>query len=523
MTEIPFESIIKTELRDYQNEVVDAMVDKKRYVIADGVGMGKTLAVLASFKKLHDEDPTRRLLVFANASSISTWTSEVPKHSNFRLVTGESARWQATLKKWEEEDPHIVVLTYSAVSPRSKKRIKEESLSKSQEALISADYITYYVPSNYRDKIVQTFEDRDGSMVLALEEAHYCKSPDTVRYGFVAPIVTASEYVWMMTATPIVNRLTDLYHLFNLLIPGFFGTEGDFLQMYTIRETKKVARKRWVKEIVGYKNIDELKDKISEFMIKRAMENINVSFVPVYGKMSAEEERLYLQAARGILDETEDVRDFGARLPDLQLVVDGAVLENREPNTRARIMSKERLLLKGLKKSYASSGDKAVIVFCYFGLTYKRLKFVLEHAVGKLGFDRLLTLNAATSTQKRTEICKEFGPRDLLLLTSAGKESLNLKAADELWFYDIPFSLGDVIQTVGRMTRMDSVYSDFKVYLPAMEETIDVYKMNMMVHKSALVSAVLKQEATIPKSNRKVSANDLKELRRELLWRVRTA
>lgn len=119
--------------------------------------------------------------------------------------------------------------------------------------------------------------------------------------------------------------------------------------------------------------------------------------------------------------------------------MDNAVLLDREPNRNPYLGTKETILLEGLRESFSSPG-KAVIVPGYHIPTLERLRFVLEHAVGKLGFNRLLTLQAEDSTEERVKVEREFLAGDLLLMSSAGAESQSLSASDEIWLYNTPWS-----------------------------------------------------------------------------------
>ena len=499
---------LKTKPTPEQDVAIDRMRRVKRFVLADGTGKGKTLSALATFNALLEENPERRMLVVANKGSLPTWEEQIPEHTDFTYLIGGSHNAEEMAQRWWDEDPQIMVVTYPSITPKK---------------LRGVDTVA---PGKFWDSILRAYERCPYNMVLVLEEAHYCKSPGTKRYKVVDKLIRCSEYAWMLTATPVNNRIEDLYHIMNLLIPGIFGTTSDFYRKYCIRELKKVgwdAEKREPKKVwqtVGYKNLDELREKLRPYMLKRAMV-MDVQFRTVVVEPTDVELTRYYTAAAGILKVTEGVRDFGARLPDLQMVVDNAVLEDREPNRQAVLGSKERALLEGLRESFTQEG-KAVVVFCYFVATFERLKFVLDHAVGKLGFDRVLTIEAKDPMEKRLGVVRDLGPGDVLLMSSAGKESLNLKASDEIWMYNIPWSAGDAMQAVGRITRMDSEYRSFTVVMPVVQGTIDEYKQKVWVHKSNIFASVLQRESSMLESTEDVTKATLAELRKELLWKTKT-
>jgi SNF2 family DNA or RNA helicase len=131
-----------------------------------------------------------------------------------------------------------------------------------------------------------------------------------------------------------------------------------------------------------------------------------------------------------------------------------------------------------------------------------------------------MKVDAGTGVEERLRIVREFGPRDLLLLSAAGKESLNFGLADEMWLYDVPFPMGDVVQTIGRMTRLDSPHREFTVHVPVARRTIDEYKAHRVSEKAELIARVLTDEETLPGDLRTMTDEELAEVRRELLWRV---
>lgn len=500
--------MLKSKPEPHQVEAVELMKRVKRFCLADGTGKGKTFTALAAFAELKRERPERRMLVLANVGSLPTWADEVPKHTDLSAAVGGSSDYEAVSHVLRTSDPDVIVLSYPSVRPRS-----------TYERDASGEVVGETLhQGKYWEEVKALYAAHSDSVVLVLEEAHYCQSHSTKLYMAVSRLVAHSEYAWMLTATPINGRIEDLYYLMDVLIPGFFGTKSDFMKRYTVRELRRVSRTRKAWHVVGYQRLDELKEKLSGYMLKRALD-MDVRFRTAECRLTPEEEERYLLAARGILDETEGVRDFGARTPDLQLVVDNAVLEGREPNRRRELGSKERLLLEGLRESFEADG-KCVVVSCYFVLTFRRLKFVLESAAGKLGFDRVLTIEADHTTEERRRAVRDFGPGDVLLMSSAGKESLNLGQSDELWMYNVLWSARDAMQTVGRITRMDSEHESFEVVLPLAAGTIDEYKKRVWEHKAQVFAKVLTPEASMIESEEEVTMDALKALREELLWKT---
>jgi superfamily II DNA or RNA helicase len=489
--------MIRTPLLPDQVEALGLLPERHRFVLADSTGGGKTLTILASFDKLWKQKPERHLLVLTSKSAAATWEREIPKHTNFRydFHTSDEHRVQ--------EDPHITVVSYPSMEVN-------------------------------KPIMLDVYAKHFGSVILVLEEAHYCKSyrppkksaikakregklttplTGTLLTDIVAPLVAHSEYVWAMTATPFMNKIEDLFGLFDLLLPGFFGTVSNFRSTYLDMELKeRYTDGRKYMAIKGYKNLDQLKEKIAPYYLKR-VQNYNVEFLPHRGDMTTNETRLYLQAAAGILG--ADYRDFAGRLPDLQRVVDNAVVGDgsREQNFSPGLSTKEQILIDGVTTQLTLG--EAVIIFADLHDTIDRLERVLL-ARGVL----VHRLDATASASKRKRICEDFQPGSVLLMTAVGRESLNLQQSHIIWIYDIPFSMGACVQLIGRIARVDSKFDVFEVHFPLMRGTIDEYKAKMFLHKTELFSKVLRGEATMPRSRTSVTKKQLEYLRRTLLWRV---
>lgn len=484
---------IRTELSDKQREALDILKRSPRFILADSTGTGKTLSMLSAYSDNMDENS--HMLVFANKTAVVTWASEIRKHTDFRplFVTGE-----CDLGTVLNLDHDITIVTYGAIT-------------------------TCAARAEIIKTLIQIYEKK--RVFLVLEEAHYCKNPKTVRYQTVLPFVRNAAYCWAITATPMVNDLMDLYWLFDLLLPGYLGARNVFEARYVVTKMKEAWKKRnkyggkvKYKEVQGYKNLEELKERIKPYLLKR-VQNYHVEFHMVKEDFRDDEEQAYLLAAQGLLG-IQDYREFAARLPDLQRIVDNSTDIERTKNESTRLATKEIILLTRLKEQLDSG--EGVIVYVDFHDTLDRLKYVFQNVRG-FAFRTLFTLDGSDTLNERIRIQQNFGPGDILLMTSAGKESLNLQQSHTLWLYDIPFSLGSTLQVIGRIARMDSKFEQFDVFLPVISNTIDEYKAASLLHNSDLFSSVLTGEKTLPKSRVSLNKAEIIKMRKHMLWRMRPA
>ncbi len=65
---------------------------------------------------------------------------------------------------------------------------------------------------------------------MIVDEAHKLKNPKTKNYEFVQNL--KKKFCLLLTATPIQNRIDEIFHLVSLLKPGHLGTQTGFLDKY---------------------------------------------------------------------------------------------------------------------------------------------------------------------------------------------------------------------------------------------------------------------------------------------------
>lgn len=163
--------------------------------LADDMGLGKTIQVIALLNHLLASEPAKALLVIP-ASLIGNWQNEL-------------ARFAPTIR--------TRVLHPSVKAPR------DEDPGEAGEALLSRYdvFVTTYTMLTKQPWLSQAAWD-----VLVLDEAQAIKNPSARQTKAVKQV--ASRYRIAMTGTPVENRLSDLWSLFDFLNPGLLGTSKEF-------------------------------------------------------------------------------------------------------------------------------------------------------------------------------------------------------------------------------------------------------------------------------------------------------
>ena len=134
---------------------------------------------------------------------------------------------------------------------------------------------------------------------------------------------------------------------------------------------------------------------------------------------------------------------------------------------------------------------------------------------------KFFTLTGQTTNKSRDKIEDELRSGDILLATASGGESRNFQAVNNVIFYDIPFSVQDFIQGLGRTDRMGSTYKTINAYVLVTEDTIDEYKSYLLEKHLGLIKDVIGSPVELPNDFESKSIKAIEYTRKRLLWRKR--
>ncbi|MBP7866448.1 MAG: DEAD/DEAH box helicase [Acidobacteria bacterium] len=189
---------LKAELRPYQRKGVQwlRLLHRLRLgaCLADDMGLGKTMQVLALLLLLQAEAPGHVTLLVAPASLLANWRSEAERFApGLRLLTAHA----------------------SATPP-------EDLAAFSPEAVRGYDLVITSYASLFR---LPWVAETEWSLVV-LDEAQAVKNPGARQTRSAKALRAGARLA--LTGTPVENRLTDLWSLFDFLNPGLLGSSREF-------------------------------------------------------------------------------------------------------------------------------------------------------------------------------------------------------------------------------------------------------------------------------------------------------
>ncbi len=427
-------------------------------ILADDMGLGKTLQVISLLLVEQQEweageKEKRRSLIVCPASLVYNWQKEVTRFApglSTVLVTGPAAEREQIIKRSREGE--ILITSYDLL-----KR--------------DADV--------YREMIFA---------VQVIDEAQYIKNPGTQAAKGVKKIT--AEFKLALTGTPIENRLSELWSIFDYLMPGFLYTYARFRKEIEIPVTvngdsdKMERLHRMIRPFI----LRRLKGDVLTDLPEKLEENI-------YAKLEGEQLALYnahVQKLRSELDGKSE-REFStdkiqilAELTKLrQICCDPALLFDGYKGESAKTQ-----MCLDLIANAAGSGHK-VLLFSQFTSMLERL----AEQLGRAGITYYM-LTGSVGKEKRMQMVESFQTDDVpvfCISLKAGGTGLNLTAADIVIHYDPWWNVAVQNQATDRAHRIGQKHV-VTVYKLVSEGTIEEKIVDIQNRKKQLAEQVLEGE-----------------------------
>lgn len=361
-------------------------------------------------------------------------------------------------------------------------------------------------------------------LAFILDEAHAVCAENNQLTKVVKAIRPVLTYCWFLTASPCGNDIWGLYNLVSIIDNNILVDKNWFKANYLVTEYQKVKKwnpfiKRYefgIEEIiVDYKNTEDLSNRLKDVIIIK-QKTYNLEFIHYKTQLNEEELDSYFKASAGLARKTAE-KNFAVRLNDLTRVVD-----NSSPtySDKTKLSSKEQLLLQTVNELI---DNHILIIYTELNDNVERLNLLLHKLKAlKKNINNIHIINGATSFKERGQIEEKITNHDVIIITSAGCESINLQKADTIILYDIPFSIGRNLQLFGRITRTDTKFNKQYIYTIEAEGTIDTYKRLCLDMHTSLITQLFGPMATLPYSLNLIDSNIQKKLRNKLLWSFRT-
>lgn len=428
-----------------------------RVLLADEVGLGKTIEAGMILKEYLLRGMAERVLVLTPASLVGQWHEEMKSKFGIEFITSQAplSHRDATAF-WAS--PRIIASIATA-----RREIHAENLSQRQFDLVIVD------------------------------EAHHLKNRSSRNWKFVDGL--QKRFLLLLSATPIQNSLIELYNLLTLLKPGIFKTEKEFRSIYVTPGNPRVPANR-----------ERLQELMRDVMVRNTRALVDVRLPPrrastLIAEPSPEELECYQELSRLLRDLPEDQKTRHsmalhhlleaagsspraaaaslARLGDSDLSAEWRELSAKY--ARLTLSAKADALLSLLERN----PSEKKIVFVRFRETL--------HMLGDLLRERGLPFacfeGSLGNAEKESAIEKFREEVPVLLSTESGGEGRNLQFCNTLVNFDLPWNPQLIEQRIGRIHRIGQTREVF-VFNLAVKHTVEEHILRILdekIHMFALV------------------------------------
>jgi superfamily II DNA or RNA helicase len=413
----------------YQVETVRKVLKqyRGRVLLADEVGLGKTIEAGMVLKEYMLRGMAERVLILTPASLVGQWRDEMASKFGIEFATSHDPLLRS--------DPAAFWAQPRVIASIATARRREQA-----ELLAGLSYD-----------------------VVVVDEAHHLRDQTSASYRLVNHL--QKRFLLLLSATPVQNSLLELYNLLTLLQPGIFKTQKEFRSVYMVpgkpREPANRERLRDLMRSVMVRNtraLAALRMPRRQASTLRAVPDSTEALC--YDELStlarevaanipggqAQPHRLSLQhllAAAGSSPAaaTAAIARMAARFPE-NTHLSGLLARTRAISVGAKEAALMRLV--------AQNPAEKKLVFVHHRDT-------MTHLADRLGREKLpfaVFSGDMTGPQKDAAVAAFRDRVPLLLCTESGGEGRNLQFCNTLINFDIPWNPMAIEQRIGRIDRI---------------------------------------------------------------------
>ncbi len=451
---------LKGVLRDYQKTGYKWLKTLAAYglggILADDMGLGKTLQTLA-FILSERERAAAPALVVAPTSVVYNWQEEAGQFApelKTVVVSGTPKEREALIKEAREAD--LVITSY---------------------ALMRKD--------------IERYQDIDFGYCF-LDEAQHIKNPGSLSARAVKTLKARGRFA--LTGTPLENSLTELWSIFDFVMPGYLFSHQKFSKKYERPIIKNQNRQA----------LEELQKQIAPFILRRMKKEVLKELPPktetrMLTDLTREQKKVYLAywyRAKGEIEEALATRGFEkSRIQILTALTrlrqicchPGTFLEDYRGDS-GKLQS-----LKELVQDTLAGGHRILLFSQFTGM----LSIIRNH-LEQEGISYFY-LDGSTRTEERGKLVQAFngGEADVFLISlKAGGTGLNLTGADTVIHYDPWWNPAVEEQAADRAYRIGQE-NPVQVINLITRDTIEEKIYELQQKKRAMIDSVISPGETM--------------------------
>ena len=411
----PTAGLLKTALLPYQAEGAIFAACRGRVVLADDMGLGKTVQALAAAELLRRERGIERVLVIAPASVKYQWKTEIEKFTDLpvQIVDGLLSR-----RRQLYASPAFF------------------NLSSYELVLKDLEYLHDLRPD-----------------LIVLDEAQRIRNWSTATARAIKQL--KSRYAFVLTGTPIENKLEELFSVVEFVDGRRLGPAFRFLHEHRIEDEKG--------SLLGYKGLDRIHDQLAPILLRRTRQEVlkqlpkrtdqtfrvrltDEQAVPYREQNDVLAGLMRKWEAQGWLSEIDHQRVLCC-LQNMRMLCNSTFLFDKQTNHSPKLAE-----FREIVRELAIGENRKVVVFS----EYERMTHLAGEELRKLGIG-FVSLHGGVPARRRGALMAKFREDPecrVFLSTDAGGVGLNLQAASAVVNFEPPWNPARLEQRIGRVPRM---------------------------------------------------------------------
>ncbi|MET3195872.1 DEAD/DEAH box helicase [Bacillus sp. OAE603] len=441
----------------HQLEVATTVIEKMngKAILADEVGLGKTVEAGLILKEYMIRGLVNKVLILVPASLVSQWTFELNTKFHIPAIAQQKKNYV-----WDNCDVVVSSIDTAKRAP-------------------------------HREKILDINYD-----LIIIDEAHKLKNNKTKNYEFVQHL--KKKYCLLLTATPVQNRIEEIFHLVSLLKPGHLGNKTSFEEYFSAKN-RSLEHEDLLRELIGKVMVRNRRQDTGIEWTKRKVETVLINF-------NEEEQKLY-----DLIEEWQKSQYTGVNSAFSFLTFKREACSSRE----AVYVSLKKMLQRFEKENIEvndpyiekifhqinqiTSNSKANKVIELIKKIDDKVIIFTEYRATQLYLQWLLKQNGITSVPfrggfkrgKKDWMKELFKNRvQVLIATEAGGEGINLQFCSNMINYDLPWNPMRLEQRIGRIHRLGQT-EDVCIYNFATVGSIEEHILRLLYEKIHLFERVI--------------------------------
>lgn len=407
----------------YQVETVRKVLKqfRGRVLLADEVGLGKTIEAGMILKEYLLRGMAERVLILTPAPLVGQWRQEMKTKFDLDFIT--------------TRDPLL----------------RRNPAAFWRQPRIIASIATARHPTHFGEVAGQPVD------LVVVDEAHHLKNRSSKNWKLVDAL--QKRFLLLLSATPVQNNLLELYNLLNLLKPGIFKTEREFRSRYVTPRNPRLPSNR-----------EHLQELMRDVMIRNTRALVDVRLPARHAATltvapSAQERECYLELSRlvRVLSRTgsgqrralHHLLEAAGSSPAAAFSALHSILkqapfpEGQDLHARyGRLPAGSKI--EALFDLLERNPNEKKMVFVRFGATFR----LLDRMLRCRGMSYAVYHGRMTGTEKDGAI-EEFRTRaSVLLCTESGGEGRNVQFCNTLINFDLPWNPQLIEQRIGRIHRI---------------------------------------------------------------------